>query len=475
MKISERFNPHKRFRGIFVPEAVCKYRGLSPGAKLVYGRLCRYAGKEGKVYPATKTLAEEVGLSERQAREYVQELERGRFIEVDRENKHYRKNGSGGTNTYFFLWHAAFEGDRGAPHKTPPPRQSTGGVPRQFTAAPTPAVDCRQRESICLRESGKESQVKADIQPTNRKIGDSPAVGGPQVAEKPKTETPRAESPAGVAASKPLPVEKETAMPACRWEWADEELAAAEDFLSDHMPEVLEEWEQYEKVPDWLPQATLDAGLGAMPEEVLIFVQGEIDAGWNPPNWKSYPAVIRHEFERRRNRVRGKRWSDSDLATVRAGVQQFMEGDEPPERFEHSCELRANGASAREVLDLIERRWRNKKYRPGGQHGPRGWNWFLQVIGNEFSATERSHLSEPPATPRSERQATADEVARGIDVLDSLVASYICKCGAEIRQYGDSVVGTCTCGRAKPVTRAAVTQMPTPGEDKRRLSGGGRQ
>ena len=117
--------------GIFVPEAICKYRGLSAGAQLVYGRLCRYAGEDGKVYRATETLAEEVGISERQARAYIQELERGKFIEVDRENRHYRKDGSGGTNKYFFVWHSAFEGDRGAPRNTPPPRQSTAGVPRQ--------------------------------------------------------------------------------------------------------------------------------------------------------------------------------------------------------------------------------------------------------------------------------------------------------------------------------------------------------
>jgi hypothetical protein len=54
------------------------------------------------VYPATLTLGDEIGMSERQACDYIQELERGKFIEVDRDNKHYRKNGSGGTNTFFF-------------------------------------------------------------------------------------------------------------------------------------------------------------------------------------------------------------------------------------------------------------------------------------------------------------------------------------------------------------------------------------
>jgi hypothetical protein len=129
VNIGERFNPYQGFLGIFIPEAICKYRGLSLGAKVVYGRLCRYSGVRGEVYPAMATLAHEVGISERQAREYIRELERGKFIEVDRANKHYRKNGSGGTNTYFLLWHAAFDGDRGTARKAPPPRQSTAGVP----------------------------------------------------------------------------------------------------------------------------------------------------------------------------------------------------------------------------------------------------------------------------------------------------------------------------------------------------------
>jgi hypothetical protein len=145
--VGHRFNPYRRFPGILIPEPLCQYRGISPGAKLVYGRLCRYAGEKGTVFPSAARLAEEVGMSARQAREYVQELERGKFIEVDRENKHYRKDGGGGTNTYYFLWHKAFEGDRGVPRNSPPPRQSTARAPRQSAAAFTPA-----------RTADKESQ-----------------------------------------------------------------------------------------------------------------------------------------------------------------------------------------------------------------------------------------------------------------------------------------------------------------------------
>jgi hypothetical protein len=47
-----------------------------------------------------------------------------------------------------------------------------------------------------------------------------------------------------------------------------------------------------------------------------------------------------------------------------------MGGDTPPEGFEKSCELRANGATAREVFDLLERKYRTSKYRAGWKVRP---------------------------------------------------------------------------------------------------------
>jgi hypothetical protein len=170
--IGQPFNPYKRFNGAFIPEAICKYKGVSPGAKLVYGRLCRYAGEDGATYPAIPTLAAETGMSETQARRYIRELEAKRFIEVDRENRHYRKDGSGGSNGYTFLWHAAFTGDRGEQRKSPPPLRKTEGVPLRKTAPLTPAVNRTQRESVFSRESVEES---VDYQLTNRTNRDSHA------------------------------------------------------------------------------------------------------------------------------------------------------------------------------------------------------------------------------------------------------------------------------------------------------------
>jgi hypothetical protein len=160
--IGEPFNPYKQFPGIFVPEPICRFKGLSAGAKMIYGRLCRYAGKDGAAYPSISMLGAETGIGETQARGYIKELEHERFIAVDRENRHFRKDGSGGSNGYVFLWHSAFLGEAGALRKAPRPLRKTEGVPPRKTEPLTPAENRTRRESVVLRESGKESQSTTD-------------------------------------------------------------------------------------------------------------------------------------------------------------------------------------------------------------------------------------------------------------------------------------------------------------------------
>ena len=152
-KPGEQFNPYGLFNGIFIPEAICKYRGLNLGAKMVYGRLCRYAGRDGAVYPALATLAAELGIGKTQARTYVQELERKYFIAVDRENRHFGPNGAGGSNRYIFLWHVAFDGEEGKLRKTPPVRK-------------TGAEENHQQESQV-----KKSQAKKNLPGAPAKFG----------------------------------------------------------------------------------------------------------------------------------------------------------------------------------------------------------------------------------------------------------------------------------------------------------------
>jgi hypothetical protein len=116
IRVGERFNPYKLFNGLFIPEAVARYRGLSAGAKIIYGRLYRYAGENGDAHPSIETLGAEVGLGETQARQYLRELTRGAFVECEHQHD---ETGRQTSNQYYFLWHEAFDGALGETRKKP--------------------------------------------------------------------------------------------------------------------------------------------------------------------------------------------------------------------------------------------------------------------------------------------------------------------------------------------------------------------
>lgn len=141
MRVGERFNPHRMFDGVFIPEAICQYKGISPGAKLAYGRFCRFAGRTDEVFPSMATLGREIGCSANQARSYVKELIDDRFVEVERD--------PGRVNTYYFLWHSAFDGEIGAVRFSP--LQDAGGV--EVNARTPPG--CWRRKRVIRRESSK--------------------------------------------------------------------------------------------------------------------------------------------------------------------------------------------------------------------------------------------------------------------------------------------------------------------------------
>ena len=155
--IGQAFSPYKLFTGIFIPEGVCKCPDLSAGAKIVYGRLCRFAGEDGKAYPAVPTVGRELGISGKQARRYVRELEEKNFIRADRE--------PGRTSHYVFLWHAAFEGTplpyMGVPEvATPPIHGST--TPPKDGSTPLPCMgDEESHKENQLKESQSSSGVLA--------------------------------------------------------------------------------------------------------------------------------------------------------------------------------------------------------------------------------------------------------------------------------------------------------------------------
>ena len=59
---------------IAIPYAIFTDRDLSHGAKLLFGRLKLYAGKDGKAFPTHETLARELCVSDRQVRTLLTEL-----------------------------------------------------------------------------------------------------------------------------------------------------------------------------------------------------------------------------------------------------------------------------------------------------------------------------------------------------------------------------------------------------------------
>jgi hypothetical protein len=145
-KIGEAFNPFRQFRGLYVPEALAPRREIPPGAKLIYGRLMRYAGRDGACYPRVDTLGEQVGIGERMAQKHVRLLERMRLLRID---KRYDRHGGQTSNGYVFLWHEIFDEWE---HKE---QQAKEGV---NSDSPSPAKDSSPRP--VKWSSPKESQYK---------------------------------------------------------------------------------------------------------------------------------------------------------------------------------------------------------------------------------------------------------------------------------------------------------------------------
>ena len=106
MEVGKRFNPYNLFHGCYVPEWLARRREISQGAKLLYGRLIRYAGKNGQCNPKIETISDEVGVSRRMAVDYINELRNHGLIDTSR-------TGKGKANDYFFVFHQWItEGDK---------------------------------------------------------------------------------------------------------------------------------------------------------------------------------------------------------------------------------------------------------------------------------------------------------------------------------------------------------------------------
>src|SRR5262249_1740751 len=79
-----------------VPNHVLESEKISPGAKLTYAMLLKYAWQNDFCFPGQDRLAKDMGVSLRSTNAYVQELEKNNFIHVTRR-------GQGKPNLYELL------------------------------------------------------------------------------------------------------------------------------------------------------------------------------------------------------------------------------------------------------------------------------------------------------------------------------------------------------------------------------------
>ena len=76
-----------------VPNHVLESEKISPGAKLTYAMLLKYAWQNNFCFPGQDRLAKDMGVSLRSTNAYIQELEKNTFI-------HVKRRGQGKPNLY---------------------------------------------------------------------------------------------------------------------------------------------------------------------------------------------------------------------------------------------------------------------------------------------------------------------------------------------------------------------------------------
>ena len=76
-----------------VPNHVLVSDRISPGAKLAYAMLLKYAWQNDYCFPGQERLATDMGVTRQSANTYIQELQRGDFIGI-------KRRGQGKTNLY---------------------------------------------------------------------------------------------------------------------------------------------------------------------------------------------------------------------------------------------------------------------------------------------------------------------------------------------------------------------------------------
>jgi hypothetical protein len=76
-----------------VPNTILMHPKLSPGAKITYAMLLRYAWQEDQCFPGQERLAKDIGAGERSIRTYLKEIETEGLVEI-------HQRGLGRSNLY---------------------------------------------------------------------------------------------------------------------------------------------------------------------------------------------------------------------------------------------------------------------------------------------------------------------------------------------------------------------------------------
>ena len=72
-----------------MPYLIMEDLRLSIGARMTYAYLLKFAWQEGSTFVSQATLADSMGLKERQLRRYLKELERTRYLVIERKDKRF--------------------------------------------------------------------------------------------------------------------------------------------------------------------------------------------------------------------------------------------------------------------------------------------------------------------------------------------------------------------------------------------------
>lgn len=133
-ELGPQVNPSTLWEGIAIPTAIVQLptRRLNAAAKIVFGRLKRYAGKRGVAFPHVRTLALEVGQSRRAVERALAHLRRVGLISTE-------QRGKGRASLIRFHLPADIFGElctkpappktAGHPGSTPPKTAGQGGAP----------------------------------------------------------------------------------------------------------------------------------------------------------------------------------------------------------------------------------------------------------------------------------------------------------------------------------------------------------